>query len=250
MSAGDDDFDRLGAAVARVLRDAFQTAEDMRRDGIADAGDLAVRVGAEIERSLQEALALQSRVRREADDVLESVRSSTASAQLAVEDIIAAATREAEEIRAAAATEAKEIVELARSVIADANAAVEAQRVTFETDIGRIVGDLQRAVDTMQADNAARRRVALERASAEAAAILRQARMHHRATAAEVDRMIESAAAEAAALRKAARDDALRIAAEVSSVVDMTPRQTRPRKPAAPASAAAPGAREPGHRVG
>ena len=246
MSAGEDDFDRLGAAVARVLRDAFQTAEEMRRGGIADAGDLAVRVGGEIERSLKDALALQSQVRREADDVLESVRSSTASAQLAVEDIIAAATREAEEIRSAAAAEAREIVELAQSVIANANAAVETQRMTFESDIERIVGDLQRAVDTMQADNAARRRVALERASAEAAAILRQARMHHRATAAEVDRMIEAAATEAAALRKAARDDALRIAAEVSSVVDMTPRQARSRKPVT----AEPAARDSARRVG
>ena len=79
MSAGDDDFDRLGAAVARVLRDAFQTAEEMRRGGIADAGDLAVRVGGEIERSLKDALALQSQVRREADDVLATARSAPMS---------------------------------------------------------------------------------------------------------------------------------------------------------------------------
>ena len=250
MGAGEDDFDRLGAAVARVLRDAFATAEEMRREGIGDAGDLAVRVGTEIERSLKDALALQSQVRREAEDVLESVRSSAASAQLAVEDIVAAATREAEEIRAGAAAEADEVIQLARTVIANANATVETQRITFENDVARIVGDLQRAVDTMQADNTARRRVTLERASAEAAAILRQARMHHRAAAAEVDRMIEAAASEAAALRKAARDDALRIAAEVSSVVDMNPRQPRPRKPGAAAGPAPTPARDGGRRAG
>ena len=216
-----DDFDRLGAAVARILRDAFATAEELRRDGVADAGALASEVGGEIERSLRDALKLQSHVRREAEEVVESVRSTTTSAQRAVEEIIAAAHREAEALRAEAADQASALVARAQETLDRATAVVEAERIAFEHDLGRVIADLQAAVDTLQKDNATRRRVSLDKASAEAAAILRQAKMHHRAVAAEVDRMIEAAAAEAADLRRAARDDAMRITEQISAVVHL-----------------------------
>lgn len=230
MGEGVDDFDRLGAAVARVLREAFDTAEEVRREGVTDAGALAAQVGTEIERSLREALSVQSHVRREAEGVVESVRATTESARRAIEEIVEAARREADQLRSDAAAEASALVDTARATLERTQAIVEAERASHERDLERVIGDLQTAVDAMQADNVARRRVTLERAGAEAAAILRQARMHHRAVAAEVDRMIEAAATEAASLRKAAREDALRIAAEVSSVVDLSPRPA-PRRP-------------------
>ncbi|MEJ7801476.1 MAG: hypothetical protein WKF60_13215, partial [Ilumatobacter sp.] len=54
------------------------------------------------------------------------------------------------------------------------------------------------------------------------------ARLHHRSTAQEVDRMIEAAAHEAAALRNSALSDAARVAARVRGVVDLDEPQPQP----------------------
>jgi hypothetical protein len=220
-----DDFDRLGAAVARVLREAFATAEDLRRDGAADAAELAASVAAEVEQSLRAALALRSQVKAETEGVLASVRSTASTAATAVGSIVEAAKVEAEGLRTAAADETKAVVQRAKDELARARALAEAERVRFDHELGALTGELQAAVDALEKDVVTRRRVLLEKAKAEAAAIVRQARQHHRAVAAEVDRMIEAAAADAAALRASAREDALRITEQAAGVVNLAPRR-------------------------
>jgi len=220
-----DDFDRLGAAVARVLREAFATAEDLRREGAADAGELAASVAAEVEQSLRSALAVRSQVRAEADGVLSSVRSTAASAATAVGSIVEAAKVEADTLRTVASDETKAVVARAKDELSRARALCEAERVRFDHDLGTLTGELQAAIDALEKDVVTRRRVLLEKAKAEAAAIVRQARLHHRAVAAEVDRMIEAAATDAAALRAAAREDAIRITEQAAGVVNMAPRR-------------------------
>lgn len=225
MTDDTDDFDRLGAAVARVLREAFATAEEMRQEGAESARELAASVAAEVEQSLRTAMAVRSQVRAETEGVLSSVRATAASAATAVGSVVEAAKVEADAVRAAAADETKSVVQRAKDELARARALTEAERVRFEHELGSLTAELQAAVDGLEKDVVTRRRMLLEKAKAEAAAIIRQARLHHRAVAAEVDRMIEAAATDAAALRAAAREDALRLTEQAAGVVNLAPRR-------------------------
>jgi hypothetical protein len=216
-----DDFDQLGAAVARVLRDAFVTAEELRREGAADARSLAESVAAEVEQSLRGAMGLQSQVRSETEGLLDSVRSTVTSASGAVEAIVRSARAEADELRAGADAEVRSLVDQARGGLARAVALSEAEHVRFEHSLAGLTEEVRTAVAAVEAGIADRRQLLLERTKAEAAAILRQARLHHRAVAAEADRMLEAAAADAAAMRQAGREDALKIAHQMSGVVSL-----------------------------
>ena len=218
-----DDFDRLGTAVARVLRDAFATAEELRREGAADADGLARSVAAAVEGSVREALGLQSNVKAEAEGVLAAVRSTTSSASVAVSEVLEGAQVQAAAIRRAAEQDAAMLRERLEVDLARVTAVAEAEHSRFEHALGTLTQQVRAAVDALEDDAGDRRRLAVERAKAEASSILRQARLHHRSAAAEVDRMIEAAAAEAAALRQAALEDALRITERVGGVVDLGP---------------------------
>lgn len=154
-----DDFELLGKAVARVLRDAFSTA---------------------------------------------------------------AATRaEAQAIRAQALSDARSIIEGADAELARARQLMAEERVRLDFELKDLVRNVHRAVEALERSVRGDHSQLLERAASEARMILRQARLHHRLTAREVDRMIEAAANEAAALRGTALSDAARVAARVRSVVPM-----------------------------
>lgn len=190
--ADSDDFDLLGNAVARVLRDAFSAAAETRAES-------AARLVAE-ERVLDERL-----------------RAVFAE----VEELRTRATTEAEAIRAKALDDARSIIAGADAEIARARQVMAEERVRLDTELKDLVRNVHRAVDALERSVRGDHSQLFERATSEARMILRQARLHHRATAREVDRMIEAAAQEAAALRDSALSDAARVAARVRGVVHM-----------------------------
>ena len=197
-----DDYDRLGQAVARVLRETFAaTAEGRAMQTKTDTDELDA-VLAEIR-----ALPAQAAADHEA-------------AKQSVTEMLAAATDEASAIRAKAMEDAKAIVEGADAEIRRAREAVAEERVRLDGELKDLVRDVRRAVHSLETASRLDHESLMDRATSEARMILRQARLHHRSTASEVDRMIEAAAEEAAALRKSALADAARVAARVRGVVD------------------------------
>lgn len=187
-----DDFELLGKAVARVLRDAFSAAAATRADS-------AARFEAE-ERIL--------------DEKLRAVFAE-------VDELRARATDEAQAIRAQALSDARSIIEGADADLARARQLMAEERVRLDAELKDLVRNVHRAVDALERSVRGDHSQLLERAASEARMILRQARLHHRSTAREVDRMIEAAADEAAALRDTALSDAARVAARVRGVVRM-----------------------------
>lgn len=189
---GNDDFELLGKAVARVLRDAFSAAAATR-------ADTAARFEAE-ERLL--------------DEKLRAVFAE-------VDELRARATDEAQAIRAQALSDARSIIEGADAELGRARQLMAEERVRLDSELKDLVRNVHRAVDALERSVRGDHSQLLEKAASEARMILRQARLHHRSTAREVDRMIEAAANEAAALRDTALSDAARVAARVRGVVDM-----------------------------
>lgn len=208
-----DEFELLGRAVARVLRDAFATAAEARQAAAADLAGLDAVLG-DIR-----ALPAKAETERAADNA--AFRESLAQAKQEVDASLAAARSAAEEIRAQAVTDAKAIVDGAAAEVARARELVAEERVRLDGELKALVKEVRRAVAKLEASAQGDHAEMLDRATTEASMILRQARLHHRSTAKEVDRMIESAAAEAAALRKQALADAARVAARVRGVVDV-----------------------------
>jgi hypothetical protein len=208
-----DDFELLGRAVARVLRESFATAAEVRAtaapdtsalDGIlADLRALPARVDAERAAETAAFTAALEQAKQEADDALRAAREA------------------AEAIRAQAVDDAKAIVDGAAAEVAKAREAVAEERVRLDGELKALVKEVRRAVTKLEVSAQGDHAEMLDRATTEAQMILRQARLHHRSTAKEVDRMIEAAAAEAASLRKQALADAARVAARVRGVVDV-----------------------------
>lgn len=211
-----DDFELLGRAVSRVLRDAFATAADARQTSRSDHGG-------ELDRLLAEMRELPSKLQEQRAAEAALFTASLEQAKQDVADSLRSARDAAEAIRAQAVADAKTIVDGAAAEVARARELVAEERVRLDTELTALVRDVRRAVTkletTAQGDHAGM----LDRAATEAQMLLRQARLHHRSTAKEVDRMIEAAAAEAAALRKQALDDAARVAARVRGVVNVPP---------------------------
>lgn len=181
-----DDFDLLGRAVARVLRDAFAASAATRASAAEQASAF--------------------------DDALAQARSQVAA-------VLAAATTEAENIRTQALDDARDIVLGADAEVLAARRLLAEERVRLDDGLKDLVRDVHRSVGTLERSVRSDHLELFERATAEAQMILRQARLHHRATAREVDRMIEAAAQEAADLRHSALADAARVAARVRGVV-------------------------------
>ena len=161
-------------------------------------------------------------------------QSTLDEAKRSIDEMVAAATAEAAAIRAQAMADAAVIVEGAGVEIARAEELVAEERVKLDGELKDLVRNVHRAVANLEGSTRHDHEELLHRATSEARMILRQARLHHRSTAREVDRMIEAAAAEAAALRKSALADAARVAARVRGVVDYprTEVEDEPRPPA------------------
>jgi hypothetical protein len=212
--AGGDDYDRLGQAVARVLRETFAAAAEGR-------AELAATSGSELDAALASIRALPA-------EMMAAVEVAKKSAA----DVLAAATEEAAAIRAKAMEDARAIVDGADAEIRRAQEAVAEERVKLDGELKDLVRGVRKAVSSMETASRLDHEALLDRATSEARMILRQARLHHRSTAREVDRMIEAAAEEAAALRKSALADAARVAARVRGVVDYpTETEAEPRPP-------------------
>jgi len=208
-----DDFELLGRAVARVLREAFATAADARQAAPPDTADL--------DAVLAEIRALPAKVEAERAAETAAFRESIEQAKQEVDESLTAAREAAEQIRARAVADAKAIVDGAAAEVARARELVAEERVRLDGELKALVKEVRRAVAKLETRAQGDHAEMLDRATTEASMILRQARLHHRSTAKEVDRMIESAAAEAAALRKQALADAARVAARVRGVVDV-----------------------------
>jgi hypothetical protein len=251
-----DDFELLGKAVARVLRESFATAAA----GRAQAPDLA-----SLDDVLAELRALPAKVRAEREAEALAFQASLAEARATVALALDGATEAAEAIRAQAVADAQTIVDGAAAEIARARQLVAEERVRLDTELKTLVRGVRRDVAKLESAAQGDHAELLDRATTEAHMILRQARLHHRSTAKEVDRMIEAAAAEAAALRKTALADAARVAARIRGVVDVPReapaeprllewRKSAPVADAEPAPAPAPPAsaeeRSPEHRPG
>ncbi len=221
-----DDFDRLGRAVARVLRDSFDTAAAAR------ASTTNV-FEAELDAVMAEVRALPAKVEADREAESQSLRAAIDKARCSIEESLASARTEADAIRAQAMADATIIVEGAGAEVARARQLVAEERVRLDTELKDLLRDVRTTMQSLEGSARADHEGLLDRATTEARMILRQARLHHRSTAKEVDRMIEAAAAEAAALRSSALADAARIAARVRSVVDLR-QPTQPEQPAEP----------------
>ena len=209
-----DDFELLGRAVSRVLREAFATAAEARQVTERD------RDG-ELDRLLTEMRELPAKLQEQRAAEAATFAASLEQTKQEVADSLRAAQDAAEEIRAQAVADARTIVDGAAAEVARARELVAEERVRLDTELKALVRDVRRAVTKLESAAQGDHAAMLDRAATEAQMLLRQARLHHRSTAKEVDRMIEAAAAEAAALRKQALDDAARVAARVRGVVDV-----------------------------
>ena len=209
-----DEFEFLGRAVARVLREAFATAADARR--LPD-----LEHDPELTKVLADLRALPATHAEQQNAEAAAFTASLQQAKHEVESTLTEARDAAETIRAQAVADAKAIVDGAAAEIARARELVAEERVRLDTELKSLVRDVRREVAKLEQTAVGDHAEMLDRATTEAQMILRQARLHHRSTAKEVDRMIEAAAAEAASLRKQALSDAARVAARVRSVVDV-----------------------------
>ena len=230
-----DDFERLGNAVARVLRQTFATAGEVRSQVQAEQAAHAKDFTVELGRVLAEIRELPERAAAEQESERAAFQATLDEAKRSIDEMLAAATAEATAIRVQAMADAKIIIDGAGAEIARAKELVAEERVTLDGELKDLVRNVHRAVANLEGATRHDHEALLDRATSEARMILRQARLHHRSTAREVDRMIEAAAAEAAALRKSALADAARVAARVRGVVDY-PRpddaEDEPRPPA------------------
>jgi F0F1-type ATP synthase membrane subunit b/b' len=208
-----DDYDRLGQAVARVLRETFAATAEGRAMQAATVND-------ELDGALASIRALPETFAAHHAEQTAELAATLDEAKRSVADMLAAATEEASAIRVKAMEDAKTIVEGADAEIQRAREAVAEERVKLDGELKDLVRDVRRAVNSLETAARLDHEALLDRATSEARMILRQARLHHRSTAREVDRMIEAAAEEAAALRKSALADAARVAARVRGVVD------------------------------
>ena len=195
----EDPFDRLGVAVAGVLRNAFDVAQEVRED--AAAGTLELH--AQLRRSMADAVA----------EAIEAATESTERARVFAAEIEAARLDALQRLEAA--TRAAETqVDSVRHLIAG-------ERDRYANEVDELLTDLREALGQLTREMRYDQHAQIERASIEARGLLRQARMHHRSMAKEVDRMIEAAATEAAALRAAALEDAAAVTERVRAVVDL-----------------------------
>ena len=215
-----DDFDRLGKAVARVLRETFAAAQDVRSQVQAEQAEHVKGFTDELGRVLAEIRDLPGRAAAEQEAGRADFQATLDEAKRSIDELLATAAAEATAIRAQAMADATVIVEGAGAEIARAKELVAEERVKLDGELKDLVRNVHRAVANLEGATRQDHETLLDRATNEARMILRQARLHHRSTAREVDRMIEAAAAEAAALRKSALADAARVAARVRGVVD------------------------------
>ena len=216
-----DDFELLGRAVSRVLREAFATAADGREQTARFQEGRAKDFDVELTRVLEELRALPAKVAAERESEAKAFTTSLDEAKRQVETALTEAREAAETIRAQAVADAKAIVVGATTEVAKARELVAEERVRLDAEVKGLVREVRGAIAKLETATQGDHAEMLDRASTEARMILRQARLHHRSTAKEVDRMIEAAAAEAASLRKTALADAARVAARVRGVVDV-----------------------------
>lgn len=199
----EDPFDRLGAAVANVLRSAFDTAQEVRDEAALGTFELH----AKLRTAMAEAVA----------EAVQASDASTERARAAVADVDAARMEALERAEAAARTAEAEL-DRVRNLI-------NGERERYASEIDELLTDLREALGQLTREMRYDQHAQIERASLEARGLLRQARMHHRSMAKEVDRMIEAAATEAAALRAAALEDAAAVTERVRAVVDLGDRE-------------------------
>jgi len=226
-----DDFDLLGKAVARVLRESFAVAADVRSTA-SQRNDVDARALDErLERIFAEATELAARAQRRQDQSGAAFDVALERTRREVEEVVSSAVAEAEAIRAQAVADARTIIEGAQAEVSRAREFVAEERVRLDAELKDLVRTVHRSVSALERSAQGDHDQLLQRATSEAQMILRQARLHHRSTAREVDRMIEAAAREAAALRSSALSDAARVAARVRGVVDLDAAE----EPSAPA---------------
>lgn len=199
----DDPFDRLGAAVAGVLRSAFETAQETRDEAALDT----VALRSQLKRTMTDAMV----------GAVEAASAATDRARAAAAEIEAAREEALRRAEQAAATAEAELVGV-RQLLAT-------ERERFAHEIDELLADLRETLGHLNREMRYDQHAMVERASTEARGLLRQARMHHRSMAKEVDRMIEAAATEAAALRAAALEDAAAVTERVRAVVDLGERE-------------------------
>jgi F0F1-type ATP synthase membrane subunit b/b' len=216
---GGDDFDLLGKAVARVLRDAFAGAAQSRASLNQDVAVFQCNLDEKLDAVFAEVGELRARAQLHHDDVTAAFDATLTEARNSIETMLAAAVSEADGIRAQAVADARSTVERAGEEIDRARRLVAEERMRLDGELNDLLGNVQRSIGALERSVRGDHSELIQRATSEARMILRQARLHHRATAREVDRMIEAAATEAAALRDSALADAARLAARVRGVV-------------------------------
>ena len=242
---GTDDFDRLGRAVARVLRDAFATAEAMREEGLLQRAHSARVLDEELAGYVGSARAVPSKVADQAATMSRSLHETHDSALAVIESLLLSAQEEARAIRTQALTDARAIVAQADEVLDRARGEAEVERDRARAEAKAGLAQIKRSVMELEDEVRSSHRATLEKAAAAAKMILDQARRYHQGAADEVDRMIEAAAADAAELRRAALDEGSRLAARMASVVDVDRRSAptpilAPERPPSASPGAAP----------
>ena len=248
----EDDFSRLGTAVARVLREAFSAAEQARASGNADARAIAAQAEAEAVGYVHAAKDIPSKARHQADHLLSQLHQAAArlpaehsvddaalrraeeeakeiveraleverQSLRRVEDMLVEAQARAAAMRQQALADSRTIVEQAEQRLATATDAVEQHRTQLAEETKRIVGQLRATVARAQDEMALERTGVLQRAEDEANAIVQQARLHHAAAAREALRMVDSAVKQSADLREMAVQDGMAITAKARQVAD------------------------------
>jgi len=226
-----DDFDLLAKAVARVLRESFAVAADVRANASKRIDVDERALDEHLERIFAEATELAMRAQRRQYQSSAAFDVALASTRREVEEVMSSAVAEAEAIRAQAVADARAIIDGAQTEVSRAQMFIAEERTRLDAELKDLVRTVHRSVSALERSAHGDHDQLLQRATSEAQMILRQARLHHRLTAREVDRMIEAAACEAAALRSSALSDAARVAARVRGVVDFEATE----EPSAPA---------------
>lgn len=191
----EDDFDRLGRAVAAVLRGAFETAEEIRSGGGDDAESVVRRAEAEAVAYVRQAAEVPSAARLQAEHLLLQLKQAAESLPPAptVDDpAIDRARQEAAAIVERARERHREVVAAVNELLAEARVEADEARRQAAADADEVVAHVRQLLD---------------RARRESASLVRRARAYHAASVREAERMLEAAAKDSAALRRAAIAD-------------------------------------------
>ena len=145
-----DDFDLLGKAVARVLRESFAVAADARASA-SHRNDVDARALDErLERIFAEATELAARAQRRQNQSNTAFDVALESTRREVEEVVSSAVAEAEAIRAQAVADARTIIEGAQAEVSRAREFVAEERVRLDAELKDLVRTVHRSVSALE----------------------------------------------------------------------------------------------------